>query len=120
MTKTMWFEAIKEIVENSEVENKAEIVEFIDKQVDALAAKAEKAKERAAKVKVEGDELRAVVESVLTDELQDIDSIVAQVDGEDITKAKVVARLSQLVKAEIATKDTIKIGTRKVAAYKLA
>ena len=119
MTKAMWFEAIKAVVEASEVEQKAEMVEFIDAQVELLAKKAEKAKERAAAKKVEGDELREVVKAVLTEDFQAIDEIVAQIDGEDITKAKVTARLTQLVKAELAEKEQIKVGDRKVMAYRL-
>ena len=118
MTKTMWFEEIKAVVEASEAEHKEEMMEFIDAQVEALAKKAEKAKERAAAKKVEGDELREVVRTVLTDEFQAIDDIVAQIDGEDVTKAKVTARLTQLVKAGMAEKDQIKVGDRKVMAYK--
>lgn len=121
MTKKDWFEVIKGIVEASDNENTAGAVEFIDKQMELLAAKAEKAKERAAKTKAEGDEMRAAVQAVLTEELQTIDEITAQVEGEEITKAKVTARLTQLVKAEVATKDTIKTEDgRKVTAYKLA
>ena len=121
MTKKDWFEVIKGIIEASDNENAAGAVEFIDKQMELLAAKAEKAKERAAKTKAEGDEMRAAVQAVLTEELQTIDEITAQVEGEEITKAKVTARLTQLVKAEVATKDTVKTEDgRKVTAYKLA
>lgn len=123
MTKKDWFEVIKGIVEASDNdnENAAGAVEFIDKQMELLAAKAEKAKERAAKTKAEGDEMRAAVQAVLTEEFQTIDEITAQVEGEEITKAKVTARLTQLVKAEVATKDTVKTEDgRKVTAYKLA
>ena len=119
MTKAMWFEEIKAVVEASGAEHAAEMVEFIDAEIARLAAKAEKAKERAAAKKVEGDELREVVKAVLTDEFQAIDAIVAQIDGEDVTKAKVTARLTQLVKAEMAEKDQIKVGDRKVMAYRL-
>lgn len=119
MTKAMWFEEIKAVVEASGAEQAAEMVEFIDAEMARLAAKAEKAKERAAAKKVEGDELREVVKAVLTDEFQAIDAIVAQIDGEDVTKAKVTARLTQLVKAEMAEKDQIKVGDRKVMAYRL-
>ena len=120
MTKAMWFEAIKAVVEASEAEQKDEMVAFIDKQIELLAGKAEKAKERAAAKKVAGDELREVVKSLLTDELQVIDEIVAQIEGEDVTKSKVTARLTQLVKAGIAVKEAKMIEKRKVMAYKLA
>lgn len=119
MTKTMWFEEIKAVVEAADVEHRDEMLEFIDAQMEQLAKKAEKAKERAAAKKVEGDELREVVKEALTDEFQPIDDIVAKIDGEDVTKAKVTARLTQLVKAEIAAKEQMKVGDRKVMGYKL-
>ena len=120
MTKVMWFEEIKAVVEASDYERKDEAVEFIDKQLELIASKAEKARERAAKTKAEGDELREAVRAVLTDEFQTIDDIVAQVAEEGVTKAKVTARLTQLVKAEMAEKDQIKADDgRKVMAYRL-
>lgn len=122
MTKTMYFEEIKAIVEAADVENKEDLMAFIDKQVELLAGKAAKAKERAAAKKVEGDELREVVLAVLTDELQTIDVIASQIEGEDITKAKVTARLTQLAKAGMAVKEPVANadGKGKVMAYKLA
>lgn len=122
MTKAMWFEEIKAVVEASDYERKDEAIEFIDKQLELIASKAEKARERAAKTKTkaEGDELREAVRAVLTDEFQTIDDIVAQVAEEGVTKAKVTARLTQLVKAEMAEKDQIKADDgRKVMAYRL-
>ena len=120
MTKAMWFEEIKAVVEASDYERKDEAVEFIDKQLELIASKAEKARERAAKTKAEGDELREAVRAVLTDEFQTIDDIVAQVAEEGVTKAKVTARLTQLVKAEMAEKDQVKADDgRKVMAYRL-
>ena len=120
MTKAMWFEEIKAVIEAHEVERADEMIEFIDKQIELLAAKSEKAKERAAAKKVEGDELREVVKSVLTDELQTIEDIALSIEGEDITKAKVTARLTQLVKAGVAVKEAVTVDKRKVMAYKLA
>lgn len=119
MTKAMWFEELKGVVLASEYANKDEAIEFIDKQLETLAAKAEKAKERAAKTKAEGDELRAIVEGILTADAQPIDDIVAQIEGEDVTKAKVTARLTALVNAGIAKKEPVKVGSRKVMAYSL-
>lgn len=120
MTKAMWFEEIKAVVEASDYERKDEAAEFIDKQLELIASKAEKARERAAKTKAEGDELREAVKAVLTDEFQTIDDIVAQVAEEGVTKAKVTARLTQLVKAEMAEKDQVKADDgRKVMAYRL-
>lgn len=119
MTKAMWLEEIKGVVEAADYENKEGAIDFINKQIEALAAKAEKAKEKAAKAKAEGDELRAIVEGILTADAQPIDDIVAQIEGEDVTKAKVTARLTALVNAGIAKKEPVKVGSRKVMAYSL-
>jgi hypothetical protein len=120
MTKKEYYALLKETVTNSEVENKEMLLEFIDSQVAVIDNKAEKAKAKAAEKKAAGDELREVVQSILTSEYQTGEEITAQIDGEDISKAKVVARLSQLVKAGIATKTDVKTEDSKtVKAYKL-
>lgn len=120
VTKKDWYAQIRAVVEASDNEQKEGILGFIDHEVELLEAKAAKAAERAASKKANGDELRNAVQAVLTDELQTIDAITAQIEGEDITKAKVTARLTQLVKAGVATKDMVKTeDSRKVTAYKL-
>lgn len=121
VTKKDWYAQIRAVVEASDNEQKEGILGFIDHEVELLEAKAAKAAERAASKKADGDELRNAVQAVLTDELQTIDAITAQIEGEDITKAKVTARLTQLVKAGVVTKDMVKTeDSRKVTAYKLA
>lgn len=120
ITKKDWYAQIRTVVEASDNEQKDGILAFIDHEVELLEAKAAKAAERAASKKADGDELRNAVQAVLTDELQTIDVITAQIDGEDVTKAKVTARLTQLVKAGVAAKDMVKTEDgRKVTAYKL-
>lgn len=120
ITKTQMFEAIKAIIEASGAPEKEEMVAFIDHQVELIANKAEKAKAKAATKKAEGDALRVAVQTALTEEAQLIDDITAQVEGEDVTRSKVTARLTQLVKAGVAVKEEIKIDKSKKAAYRLA
>ena len=120
MTKKDWFMAIREQVETSDWDMADGALEFIDAQVEALDAKAKKAAERAADKKAEGDALRETVYGLLTEDWQTGDQIAAQVEDADVTKAKVVARLTQLIKAGMATKDYVKDGSRKVIAYKRA
>ena len=120
ITKRDYYEMLKEIVLNANVEGSTELVEFIDKQVSLIDSKAEKAKVRNAEKKANGDELREVVQNVLTDEFQTIDAIVSQIEGEEITKAKITARLTSLVKNGIAEKTDVKDDEgRKLKAYKL-
>ena len=120
ITKRDYYEMLKEIVLNANVEGATELVEFIDKQVSSIDSKAEKAKARNAEKKANGDELREAVQNVLTDEFQTIDAIVSQIEGEEITKAKITARLTSLVKNGIAEKTDVKDDEgRKLKAYKL-
>lgn len=121
ITKRDNYEALKEIVEKSNVENAEMLVEFINKQIEMIDNKSAKAKEKAAEKRAEGDELRAVIKSVLTNEYQTVDAITTQIEGEDITKAKVVARLTQLVNNGEAVKEQGKSeDNKKVMMYKLA
>ena len=98
---------------------------FCQKEVDALAARAQKAKDRAAEKRAEGDELQSAVLEALTDELATRQEITDRIEGEDISVAKVGYRLTQLVKNGQAVKEEVTVAgedgkNRKVAAYRLA
>lgn len=95
------------------------ILEVIDKTVEQLDKKNEASKKRAAEKRAQGDEVRAAVEAVLTAEVQTIDEIVAkvEVEGVEITRNKVIARLSQLRKAGKVDSADMKVGDRKVKGY---
>ena len=119
ITKVDMFNAIADFIADSDWERKDEAIEFIEKQIDQLKAKAEKAKSRAEAKKVEGDALREIVAEVLTNEPQTIDAITASVaeNCSDVTKAKVTARLTQLVNLGEATKKQVKVDGRKIMVY---
>jgi hypothetical protein len=133
ITKAMVLEVIRAAAENGSISGEVtvndkvvaitseDVINYVDKTVEQLNAKAAKAKERAAEKRAEGDALRNAVQAVLTDVPQTIDDIAGQVEVEnvEITKAKVTARLTQLIKAGIATKEQAKVGDRKVMTYKL-
>lgn len=120
LTKKDFYAMLTEIVGATEVEMKEDLLTFIDKEVSLIDAKAEKAKARAAEKKAEGDALRDAVQSVLTEEYQTINDIASQVEGEEITKAKITARLTSLVKNGLAEKADVKTEDGKtVKAYKL-
>ena len=123
MTKREVLEMIKNYI-NGEIElteeMAAEIVNYVDTTIIQLENKAVKANERAKQRRAESDEIRAMVQSLLTDELQTVDEICAQVEDESITKSKVIPRLSQLAKDGLAVKDEIKTEAGNRVAYKLA
>ena len=126
ITKAMVLTAIKE-ADLTKVDFGAEVtaedvVAYAEVTLAQLAAKAAKAKEKAAEKKAAADELQEKVASVLTDELQSAEDIAAQIEGEDITKGKVVNRLSKLIKAGVAVTEAVKVeGSKtKKMCYKLA
>ena len=124
-TKKEYFTMLKDIVRGENIDlttEQSDLLDFLDKQIALIDSKAEKAKERAAEKRAAGDELRAVVQSVLvTDHFQTVDTITSQIEGEDVTKQKIVARLTQLVKDGLAEKTDVKTEDgRSVKAYKLA
>jgi len=123
-TKKMVLEAVRKIAEDG-VDFGAEVtaddvLAYVDTTIAQLEAKTEKAKERAAKKRAEGDELRNKIKDLLTtDDYQTVADIVAQIDDPEITNAKVVARLTALCKTGTAEKTELKIDKRKVKGYKL-
>ena len=120
MTKIDCFEQLAGIVEASDVENKEDILKFIQGSIETLENRKRAAQERAEKKKNEPDELADAVKAVLSGELQTADDIAAQIEGEDVTKQKVVARLTKMVNAGIVRKDSIKTDDkRKVMGYAL-
>ena len=120
MTKIDCFEQLAGIVEASDVENKEDILKFIQSSIGTLENRKRAAQERAEKKKNEPDELADAIKAVLSGELQTADDIAAQIEGEDVTKQKVVARLTKMVNAGIVRKDSVKTDDkRKVMGYAL-
>lgn len=104
ITKRDRFEEIKALLAGN-----ADIVEFCDNEIALLDGKAEKAKARNAKKKAEGDALLTAVADVLTEDFQTIADITGKIDGDDVTNAKVQARLKKLVDSGVATKEQISV-----------
>ena len=120
MTKVDYFEQLAGIVEASDVENKEDILKFIQSSIETLENRKRAAQERAEKKKNEPDELADAIKAVLSEELQTADDIAAQIEGEDVTKQKVVARLTKMVNAGTVRKDSVKTDDkRKVMGYAL-
>lgn len=123
ITKAQYFSAIKDAIASTNMVGDiptATVVEWIDGQIAQIEAKAAKAKERAAEKKASGDELCDVVASILTSEFQTADQIAICIEGADVTKNKVIARLTKLVGDGVAVKEQIKVDGGKKMAYKLA
>ena len=95
------------------------VLDYIKTTIEQIDTKAEKAKEKAAEKKVDGDKLREEVFACVTEEWQTADTITAALDKEDISKAKVVARLTQLFKAGLIEKEQQKVGDTRLMCYKI-
>ena len=101
-----------EIIMNAMADN-AEIVEFCENEIAALERKALKAKERAAKKKAEGDELKDIVFGCLTSEVKTAADVVEEIlaTGYETSVGKVIYRLNALAKDGVAVKAAIVIET---------
>lgn len=116
VTKRDNFVEIREVLEKA---GEVDLAAVMSHEIELLDKKAESNKVRAAKRKIEGDELRDTISNILTDDLQTVDEIVEQIDNAEISKAKVVARLTQLVKIGEAEKEQVTTDDKKkVMAYR--
>ena len=118
-TKAMYFAELREMVEENwtEDKDKDELLGFIDNELAILEKRKAAASERAAKKRAESDTLTDKIYEALGDEPMTIDAILEVVADEDVTRNKVTARLSKLVKAEKVAKESIKIDGNKRMAY---
>lgn len=115
MTKIEMLNSIKEVLTD------AEQVAFIEEMIAQTERKAEKARERAAAKKEAGDELREAIFNILsTETFKTIPEILAEIDDEEITPAKVTARLSQLVKLDRVVKEKVKTDNGDKMGYAIA
>jgi len=120
MTKRETLEVIGSVFEGLDIESREDVLAYVAKETAALNHKNEMAAKRAAEKRAKGDELRATIEGLLSDEPKTVNDILAEIGDESLTPSKVVARVSQLVKAEKAAKETVKIDGRKLVAYTIA
>ena len=121
-TKAMYFADLREMV-MAAVEDEAqqaELVEFIDKQMETLDKRKAAAADRAAKKRAESDALTDEIFGLIGTEPMTVDEIVLALDSEDVTRNKVTARLGKLVKAGSIVKETVKVEGNKRMAYRVA
>ena len=121
-TKAMYFAELREMV-LAAVEDetqKAELVEFIDKQMETLDKRKAAAADRAAKKRAESDALTDEIFALIGNEPMTVDEIVLALDNEEVTRNKVTARLGKLVKAGSIVKETVKVEGNKRMAYRIA
>ena len=115
VTKKDYYNNIIQAMQTGEVSiDPVDIVAFCENEIAMLDRKAEKAKERAAAKKADGDALTAAVKAALTDEFAvtaDIAMKVAEAVGDELEVSihKVQYRLTQLAKNNEAEVTDMKI-----------
>ena len=139
ITKTQKLNAIIAILDNADINSivipvgdnevdvaKEDLIAYCEGEIEALAKKAAKAKENAAKKKAE-DPLLDLVKATLTADPQTIADIATKVVevNADATTAKVTARLTKLVNAGEVVRSEVSVANsegkkRTVKAYALA
>lgn len=124
ITSRNHFERILSIL--NDVPDSDDLVEFCQHQIEMLDKRAAKARETAAAKREAADPMMEATLAALTNEPQTIEDVVAAMNSEDCTIAKVRYRLTQLEKdgQVVKTEVTIPGGegqrARKVKAYALA
>lgn len=117
MTKKEMYNVIADVFATVERPEKEDILAMVAKEIESLDRKSVKAREKAAEKKAAGDALRDTIEGMLNDEPMTIADILDQLGDENLTPAKVTARMTQLVKADKAVRHTVKVEGRKLTAY---
>lgn len=120
-TKAMYFAELREMVENwVDKEDQDDLLEFIDKQIEALDKRKAAAAVRAEKKKAESDAMTEAILGQIGADLITVDEIVDALDSEEVTRNKVTARLGKLVKAGLIEKEYVKTDEGKRMGYRLA
>ena len=97
-----------------EPEKKDAYIAFIKHELELIEKR-----EEAKKAKKKEDTLILEVYDLLDDELQTLDDIMTGFEDQpEVTKAKVTNKLSTLVRDGMVEKDQIKVGSRKLSAYR--
>ncbi len=117
MTKRENYVAIRELVKDN-----ADFVAFIDKELAAMDAKAEKTKaRRSEKVAVEGEAIKIHAVDILTEVGRPITlAELAGAMGDAYTVGKIVYHIRPLVEDGTIVKEPIRLDGRKLMTYRVA
>jgi hypothetical protein len=118
-TKAMMFTEIKTIIEGTELSNKAELVEFIDKQIEQLSNKSKNRKPTPAQL--ENEKFKAEILATLSADvgmcIKDIKTANPVLSG--LENQKLSALLRQLGVNEVGTGQVEKYTEKRVTYFKL-
>lgn len=98
-----------------------EVIAYVDTTIEQMDKKNAKAAERAAAKRAEADEVTEKIFAVITEEPKTVAQVITDVDVEDLTSAKVAARVRKLVEAgKVVKVDAKNADGKKCVAYQLA
>ena len=118
MTKRESFEAILAVLNNAhDLPNSADLIAFVEKEIDALTRKSLRANEKAAEKRGQGNELKERIFKVLDGVGKTRQEILKGLNDEEVKLGQVQYQLTQLFKEERINKGQIKIDDSKVMAY---
>jgi len=120
-TKKDYLEELKNIVINSNSAIKGELIYFLETQIASVEKKAEYARKKAEEKKENEDEIeKLILETLSYSHFMSLVNLLNQIGSEEITKAKVVSRLTKLNKMGKIEKGTLLIDNNSTrVAYKL-
>lgn len=124
MTKRNYLETIVYFFENGEFAPEVEVdetdvIDFCKHEIELIDIKNEKSRAKSSATAKKNDELAQKILSVLTVEPQTIAQVVAVLDDEDTSAAKVTYRLAALAKDGTIGKVQVDVGEKKMCAYHL-
>lgn len=118
-TKVMMFTEIKTVIEGTELSNKAELVEFIDKQIEQLSNKSKNRKPTPAQL--ENEKFKAEILATLSADvgmcIKDIKAANPVLSG--LENQRISALLRQLGVNEVGTGQVEKYSEKRVTYFKL-
>ena len=125
MTQTQTYELIKTIVGDAKDTLAADydydaVIAFCDEKIEAIAAKAEKAKAKAAEKRAEKNEVREAIYKLLSGtDYMTIPDIVTALGDPDVTVSKATYQLNYLVKEDQTVEKTdVVVDGRKIKGFR--
>lgn len=91
--------------------------DFIQTSLDQLDKRAEATRKKQAEKRQAGDQLRADIKAVLSEDPKTIPEIVDALNNPEVTSAMVVARISQLVKLGEVFRSEVRVDGRPIKRY---
>ena len=117
MTKNEILDVIAACFTTMENEHKEDVLAYCAKEKESLARRAEKAKEYASKKRAENDALFDEIFNIMNENPMTINDIINSLPAENITPAKVTARMTKMINDNTVNRVMVKQDGRKLVGY---